>query len=124
MVDRYLPLTFKSPEDSSTNMRQAVIDIGEIIEGGQKPYREVVKDSLCMTRLNIPENPPMLLPSTANKREALADIARRIPIPVMRPYFNYRLRKAAEVNSEMCIYYVKFVQNTRIIEVLYLLLVF
>lgn len=104
MIDRYLPFTSASPEQSSTNMGPAVIDISEITQEEQHPYREVEADPLCMTRLNIPKNPPMLLlPTTLNKREKLDDIARRIPISVLRPYFNYRLRKAAEVYSKRCV---------------------
>lgn len=50
--------------------------------------------------LNIPDSPPRLArraPRKGNKRETLSDIARRVPVEVIRPYFNYPLRKAAEV---------------------------
>lgn len=56
-------------------------------------------------RLEIPENPPRVPrrpPSKGNKRETLADIARRIPVDVMRTYFNYPLRTAAEVSLKGC----------------------
>lgn len=68
--------------------------------GGEKPFCEVVRDSSGVTRLFIPENPPVVPrrpPSKGNKRETLGDIAHRIPVSVMRPYFNYPLRTAAEV---------------------------
>lgn len=48
-----------------------------------------------------PPQPPTLPPrppSKGNKREILADIAKRIPVDVMRRYFNYPLRSAAEVS--------------------------
>lgn len=51
-------------------------------------------------RLCIPAEPPKVPrrpPSKGNKRETLSDIARRIPIQVMRAYFNYPLRTAAQV---------------------------
>lgn len=63
-------------------------------------FGEVVKDKSGFTRLCIPENPPIVPrrpPSKGNKRETLSDIAHRIPVAVMRPYFNYPLRTAAEV---------------------------
>ncbi|CAM9288929.1 unnamed protein product [Scytosiphon promiscuus] len=50
-------------------------------------------------RLAIPQEPPKVPrrpPSKGNKRETLADIARRIPVQLMRHYFNYPLRAAAE----------------------------
>eukprot|EP00904_Undaria_pinnatifida_P009802 jgi/Undpi1/5952/HiC_scaffold_2.g01226.m1 len=49
--------------------------------------------------LNIPENPPRLPrrpPRKGNKRETLQDIARRVPVEIIRPYFNYPLRAAAD----------------------------
>lgn len=51
--------------------------------------------------LNIPDSPPKLSrrpPKKGNKRETLSDIARRVPVEVIRPYFNYPLRRAAEVS--------------------------
>jgi len=48
------------------------------------------------------EAPPALPPrplSKGNKREILADIAERIPVELMRQYFNYPLRSAAEVRT-------------------------
>lgn len=51
-------------------------------------------------RLTIPNEPPKVprrTPSKGNKRETLADIAKRIPVELMRHYFNYPLRAAAEV---------------------------
>lgn len=54
-------------------------------------------------RLSIPEEPPKVPrrpPSKGNKRETLADIAKRIPVQLMRQYFNYPLRSAAEVRDE------------------------
>ncbi|CAM9437268.1 unnamed protein product, partial [Ectocarpus fasciculatus] len=50
-------------------------------------------------RLTIPHEPPKVprrTPSKGNKRETLADIAKRIPVELMRHYFNYPLRAAAE----------------------------
>ncbi|CAM9584090.1 unnamed protein product [Ectocarpus sp. 12 AP-2014] len=50
-------------------------------------------------RLAIPHEPPKVprrTPSKGNKRETLADIAKRIPVELMRHYFNYPLRAAAE----------------------------
>ncbi|CAM9657681.1 unnamed protein product [Ectocarpus sp. 13 AM-2016] len=50
-------------------------------------------------RLAIPHEPPKVprrTPSKGNKRETLADIAKRIPVDLMRHYFNYPLRAAAE----------------------------
>ncbi|CBN74207.1 Putative NIN-like transcription factor [Ectocarpus siliculosus] len=50
-------------------------------------------------RLAIPHEPPKVprrTPSKGNKRETLADIAKRIPVGLMRHYFNYPLRAAAE----------------------------
>ncbi|CBN78312.1 Putative NIN-like transcription factor [Ectocarpus siliculosus] len=64
-----------------------------------KPFCEVVRDASGLTRLFIPETPPVVPrrpPSKGNKRETLGDIAHRIPVTVMRPYFNYPLRTAAE----------------------------
>ncbi|CAB1098953.1 unnamed protein product [Ectocarpus sp. CCAP 1310/34] len=64
-----------------------------------KPFCEVVRDATGLTRLFIPETPPVVPrrpPSKGNKRETLGDIALRIPVTVMRPYFNYPLRTAAE----------------------------
>lgn len=57
-------------------------------------------------RLCIPAEPPKVPrrpPSKGNKRETLSDIARRIPIQVMRAYFNYPLRTAAQVRSIVAI---------------------
>lgn len=71
--------------------------------GGKTPFNEVVMDASGVTRLFIPENPPIVPrrpPSKGNKRETLGDIAHRIPVTVMRPYFNYPLRTAAEVREE------------------------
>lgn len=68
---------------------------------GEEPFCEVVRDASGVTRLFIPETPPVVPrrpPSKGNKRETLADIAHRIPVSVMRPYFNYPLRTAAEVS--------------------------
>ncbi|CAM9623360.1 unnamed protein product, partial [Choristocarpus tenellus] len=48
--------------------------------------------------LRIPDVPPQVPrrpPSRGLRRETLDDIARRIPLDVMRPYFNYPLRQAA-----------------------------
>eukprot|EP00903_Cladosiphon_okamuranus_P008628 g8274.t1 len=67
--------------------------------GIETPFCEVVRDESGVTRLFIPENPPIVPrrpPSKGNKRETLGDIAHRIPVSVMRPYFNYPLRTAAE----------------------------
>lgn len=54
-------------------------------------------------RLCIPHEPPVLPPrplsKAGNKREILADIAKRIPVELMREYFNYPLRSAAEVGD-------------------------
>lgn len=69
---------------------------------GGKPFCEVVQDASGVTRLFIPETPPVVPrrpPSKGNKRETLGDIAHRIPVSVMRPYFNYPLRTAAEVRT-------------------------
>ena len=55
--------------------------------------------------LNIPENPPRLPrrpPRKGNKRETLQDIARRVPVEIIRPYFNYPLRAAADVSAYWC----------------------
>ncbi|CAN0060746.1 unnamed protein product, partial [Pylaiella littoralis] len=43
-----------------------------------------------------PPKVPRLPPSTGNKRETLDDIAKRIPVELVRQYFNYPLRPAAE----------------------------
>lgn len=54
-------------------------------------------------RLSIPDEPPKVPrrpPSKGNKRETLADIAKRIPVQLMRQYFNYPLRSAAEVRDK------------------------
>ena len=70
--------------------------------GGETPFCEVVLDASGVTRLFIPETPPIVPrrpPSKGNKRETLGDIAHRIPVTVMRPYFNYPLRTAAEVSE-------------------------
>lgn len=70
--------------------------------GVEIPFCEVVRDASGVTRLFIPENPPIVPrrpPSKGNKRETLGDIAHRIPVTVMRPYFNYPLRTAAEVRE-------------------------
>lgn len=56
-------------------------------------------------RLSIPVEPPKVPrrpPSKGNKRETLADIAKRIPLQLMRAYFNYPLRTAAEVSYTSC----------------------
>lgn len=69
--------------------------------GGEEPFCEVVRDASGVTRLFIPETPPEVPrrpPSKGNKRETLGDIAQRIPVSIMRPYFNYPLRTAAEVS--------------------------
>lgn len=71
-------------------------------ENTVKDFPEMVKDKSGFPRLCIPENPPIVprrRPSKGNKRETLADIAHRIPVSVMRPYFNYPLRTAAEVSE-------------------------
>ncbi|CAM9642952.1 unnamed protein product [Pylaiella littoralis] len=50
-------------------------------------------------RLHLAPVPPILPRrplSKGNKREILADIAERIPVELMRQYFNYPLRSAAE----------------------------
>ncbi|CAM9129821.1 unnamed protein product, partial [Scytosiphon promiscuus] len=68
-------------------------------DSDEKPFCEVVRDESGVTRLFIPETPPVVPrrpPSKGNKRETLSDIAHRIPVTVMRPYFNYPLRTAAE----------------------------
>lgn len=78
---------------------------GDVLEGGEeapKPFNEVVRDASGVTRLFIPETPPIVPrrpPSKGNKRETLGDIAQRIPVSIMRPYFNYPLRTAAEVRN-------------------------
>lgn len=72
-------------------------------DGIEQPFQEVVCDESGMARLYIPETPPIVPrrpPSKGNKRETLGDIAHRIPVSVMRPYFNYPLRTAAEVSEE------------------------
>lgn len=56
--------------------------------------------------LNIPDSPPKLSrrpPKKGNKRETLSDIARRVPVEVIRPYFNYPLRRAAEVSCDCAV---------------------
>lgn len=56
--------------------------------------------TLPLPRLQIPDEPPIVPrrpPSKGNKRETLGDIAKRIPVQLMRQYFNYPLRAAAEV---------------------------
>lgn len=60
-------------------------------------------------RLSIPQEPPKVPrrpPSKGNKRETLADIARRIPVQLMRHYFNYPLRAAAEVRVRTLVCFV------------------
>lgn len=59
-------------------------------------------------RLSIPVEPPKVPrrpPSKGNKRETLADIAKRIPLQLMRAYFNYPLRTSAEVSCSKIAYY-------------------
>lgn len=55
----------------------------------------------ALRRLRIPDEPPTLPPrdvsKAGSKREVLADIAKRIPVELMREYFNYPLRVSAEV---------------------------
>lgn len=49
----------------------------------------------------LPRRPPQ----KGNKRETLQDIARRVPVEIIRPYFNYPLRTAADVSmapSALC----------------------
>lgn len=56
-------------------------------------------------RLRLAPVPPVLPRrplSKGNKREILADIAERIPVELMRQYFNYPLRSAAEVCVGVC----------------------
>lgn len=43
----------------------------------------------------VPQRPP----SKSNKRETLADIAERIPLGIMRNFFDFPLRTAAEVST-------------------------
>ncbi|CBJ30079.1 Putative NIN-like transcription factor [Ectocarpus siliculosus] len=54
----------------------------------------------AVRRLRIPDEPPTLPPrdvsKAGSKREVLADIAKRIPVELMREYFNYPLRVSAE----------------------------
>lgn len=62
--------------------------------------------SLPPPRLQIPDEPPRVPrrpPSKGNKRETLGDIAKRIPVQLMRQYFNYPLRAAAEVRVRVCV---------------------
>lgn len=62
----------------------------------------VTAASLPPPRLQIPDEPPKVPrrpPSKGNKRETLGDIAKRIPVQLMRQYFNYPLRAAAEVRN-------------------------
>ena len=57
--------------------------------------------TLPLPRLQIPDEPPIVPrrpPSKGNKRETLGDIAKRIPVQLMRQYFNYPLRAAAEAS--------------------------
>lgn len=65
----------------------------------------VTAASLPPPRLQIPDEPPKVPrrpPSKGNKRETLGDIAKRIPVQLMRQYFNYPLRTAAEVCTCVC----------------------
>lgn len=99
----------RSPPDSPHDASQAVGVSREAppsSDGGgadNKPFCEVVRDEHGVVRLFIPETPPIVPrrpPSKGNKRETLGDIAHRIPVSVMRPYFNYPLRTAAEVRDD------------------------
>lgn len=47
---------------------------------------------------------PQRLPSKVNKRETLAGIAERIPIEIMKRFFDYPLRTAAEVRTWVALY--------------------
>ena len=70
----------------------------------------VTEATLPPPRLQIPDEPPKVPrrpPSKGNKRETLGDIAKRIPVQLMRQYFNYPLRAAAEVCDTcvcVCVY--------------------
>lgn len=104
MIYRRFPLRSAFSEDRSSNMRQAVVHMGEVtpIDGGQKPFGEVVIDSSGMVRMYLLDH-PMMVPRRPSrkktKRETLNDIAHPIPVFVIWPYFTYPLRKGAEGRS-------------------------
>lgn len=69
-------------------------------EGGNK--KKTKKSSIQRGPLNIPATPPKLARrplEKAKKRETLKEIAKRVPVEVVVPYFNYPLRKAAQVSK-------------------------
>lgn len=65
-----------------------------------------VRERPLPPRLSIPNDPPMVPrrpPRRGNCRETLDDIAKRVPLQVMCPYFNYPLSVAAKVIIEVSV---------------------
>ncbi|CAN0292374.1 unnamed protein product [Ectocarpus sp. 6 AP-2014] len=63
----------------------------------------VQQSNASRTPLNLPKTPRKLArqpPLKGTRRETLQDIARRVPVEVLLPYFNFSLRTAADA---MCI---------------------
>lgn len=63
-----------------------------------------VRNCSLPPHLFIPDEPPMVPrrpPRRGNCRETLGDIAKRVPLQVMCPYFNYPLSVAAKVCVEV-----------------------